>query len=230
MSEYLAETLSNLSLLSILMVFVAGIIASVTPCNLSTIPLLIAYIEKANGKGKESHMVKGKFILSLAFILGTATTFIVLGLLFSFLGELLGPVKEIIMYVAVVVIFLMGLILLELVPFNFHLSLDNTISKLKLNGAFGSYLFGTLMGFTTSQCATPVLLVILTFVMMNGNLLFGVLLMFAFALGRGVPILLIGTFSGIALSVNKLKRYSPIIQRLMGVMLIVFSFYLFWTA
>jgi len=86
------------------------------------------------------------------------------------------------------------------------------------------------MGFTTSQCATPVLLVILAYVMLQGKLLLGGLLLFVFALGRGVPLLLIGTFSGLVMSTVKFKQYSHVFQQIMGAILIALSFYLFWVA
>lgn len=123
-----------------------------------------------------------KLLLSIAYILGTATTFVSLKLLFSILGEILGPLKQILTYLAVIITFVMGLVLLEFLPFQLSVSFDKLINKLRIRGPFGSYLLGFLMGFTTSQCATPVLLIILAYVMLKGNLLFGGVLLFVFAL------------------------------------------------
>jgi cytochrome c-type biogenesis protein len=230
MNDLLAGVLENSVWLSIVIVFIAGILSSISPCNLSSIPLLIGYLEASEKKEKQLFTSNKRLNLSITFILGTATTFVSMGLLFSLLGEILNPVREVLTYLAVLVTFFMGLVLLNFLPFQFHFSFEKFISKLKFKGSLDSYLLGFLMGFTTSQCATPVLLVILTYVMLQGKVLFGGLLLFIFALGRGVPLVLLGTFSGMVLSVNRFKKYSYVFQYLMGAILITMSFYLFWIA
>jgi cytochrome c-type biogenesis protein len=230
MNELLAKVLENASWLSVIAAFLAGILSSISPCNLTSIPLLIGYIEASAKNEKHVLPFEKKLLLSTAYILGTATTFVNLGLLFSILGEILGPLKMILTYLAVIITLLMGLVLLEFLPFQLSVSFDKLIDKLKIKGPFGSYLLGFLMGFTTSQCATPVLLVILAYVMLKGNLFFGGALLFVFALGRGVPLVIFGTFSGLVTSMSKFKKYSQNIQRAMGVLLIIMSFYLFWIA
>lgn len=230
MNETLSRVLENSTELAVVVAFLAGILSSISPCNLSSIPLLIGYIEASTKEEKQYLSINYKLILSTTYILGTATTFVGMGLLFSLLGEILGPLKEILTYFAVIVTFVMGLVLLDILPFQFNLSFDKLINKLKIGGPIGSYLLGFLMGFTTSQCATPVLLVILTLVMLKGKLLFGGLLLFVFALGRGVPLVLIGTLTGVVISIPIIKKYTRYIQRSLGILLIIMAFYLFWVA
>lgn len=230
MNDLLARVLENSTELAVVAAFFAGILSSISPCNLSSIPLLIGYIEASAKKEKQSMSINKKLILSITYILGTATAFVGMGLLFSILGEILGPLKGILTYLAVIITFIMGLVLLDIMPFQLSLSFDKLISKLKIRGTQGSYLLGFMMGFTTSQCATPVLLVILTLVMLKGKLLFGGILLFVFALGRGVLLVLLGTLSGAVTSISKFKKYSQHIQRGMGILLIIMAFYLFWIA
>ncbi|MGJ7921747.1 cytochrome c biogenesis CcdA family protein [Neobacillus sp. LXY-4] len=230
MNELLEEVLKNSLWFSVIVTFLAGILSSISPCNLSSIPLLLGYLEASEKKENQFLPLKKKFFLSIFYILGTATTFVSMGLLFSLLGEILGPLKEVLTYLAVVITFIMGLVLLELIPFELSLSIDKLISKIKIKGFLGSYVLGFLMGFTTSQCATPVLLVILTYVMLEGKLLFGGVLLLMFALGRGIPLVILGTLSGMITSISKIKKYSQYIQHGMGVLLIIMSFYLFWIA
>lgn len=230
MNELLEDVLKNSLWFSIIVTFFAGILSSISPCNLSSIPLLLGYLEASEKKGNQLLPLKKKFFLSIFYILGTATTFVSMGLLFSLLGEILGPLKEVLTYLAVIITFIMGLVLLELIPFQLSLSIDKLISKIRIKGFLGSYVLGLLMGFTTSQCATPVLLVILTYVMLEGKLLFGGVLLLMFALGRGIPLVILGTLSGMITSISKIKKYSQYIQRGIGVLLIIMSFYLFWVA
>ncbi len=57
-----------------LLALIAGILTSVTPCSLSSVPLVIGYV---GGTGEKD--TKRSFRLSLAFALGMAVTFTALG-------------------------------------------------------------------------------------------------------------------------------------------------------
>ena len=60
--------------------FIAGVLTSITPCALSSIPLVIGYV---GGTGVAKQNPKRAFALSLVFVLGTAVTFTVLGTIAS---------------------------------------------------------------------------------------------------------------------------------------------------
>ncbi len=68
-----------------LLALVAGMLTSVTPCSLSTIPLVIGVV---GGTGQTE--TKKAFKLSLIFALGTAITFTLLGTIASLAGNLIG--------------------------------------------------------------------------------------------------------------------------------------------
>ena len=83
------ETLSTLIAesfwLAPLLALLAGVLTSVTPCALSSVPLVIGYV---GGTGNNDP--KKAFKLSLTFVLGMAVTFTVLGTIASLLGKLMG--------------------------------------------------------------------------------------------------------------------------------------------
>lgn len=64
---------------------VAGILTSINPCALSSVPLVIGYVG-----GMSGNETKRAFRLSLTFSLGMALTFTALGTAASLLGKLLG--------------------------------------------------------------------------------------------------------------------------------------------
>jgi len=82
-----------------------------------------------------------------------------------------------------------------------------------------------------SQCATPVLAAILTYVMsQDGALAYGAALLFVYALGRGVPIVLAGTFAGALKQLQSFGRWSPVIEKVSAVIIIGVGLYFLWIA
>ena len=68
-----------------LLALLAGMLTSVTPCSLSSIPLIVGYV---GGTGQAEP--KRALRLSLTFALGTAFTFTALGVIASMAGRLIG--------------------------------------------------------------------------------------------------------------------------------------------
>ncbi|NLH01724.1 MAG: cytochrome c biogenesis protein CcdA, partial [Clostridiales bacterium] len=83
--EHISELIARNAWLSPLMALFAGVLASFTPCSLSTVPLVIGYV---GGTGQTD--TKKAFRLSLVFVLGSAATFTVLGFIASTAGKLIG--------------------------------------------------------------------------------------------------------------------------------------------
>jgi cytochrome c-type biogenesis protein len=82
-----------------------------------------------------------------------------------------------------------------------------------------------------SQCATPVLAAILTYVMVQqGSLLYGGVLLFIYALGRGVPIVLAGTFAGALKQLRSLGRWSGAFEKASGGIILAVGLYFLWIA
>ncbi|MGL5032989.1 MAG: cytochrome c biogenesis CcdA family protein, partial [Microcystaceae cyanobacterium] len=79
--------LNHLSLLSITVIFLAGLLTSLTPCMLSMLPLTVAYI------GNSQSITKiNAFLQSLWFALGLATTLAGLGILAASVGKVYGQI------------------------------------------------------------------------------------------------------------------------------------------
>ena len=72
----IAISIQNNMWLAPLLALLAGILISFTPCSLSNIPLIIGYVGSAEEKN-----IKKAFRYSVIFALGTAVTFVSLGLI-----------------------------------------------------------------------------------------------------------------------------------------------------
>ncbi len=86
------------------------------------------------------------------------------------------------------------------------------------------------MGWWASQCATPILVAILGIAMAKGTLAYGALLLFAYALGRGVPIVAAGTFTSVVKALPAMERWTKWTEKVAGVVVIGVGIYFVWIA
>ena len=163
----IAQTISNHLWLAQLMALLAGVLTSITPCALSSIPLIIGYV---GGVGEKN--TKKAFAYSAVFSIGTAVTFVALGIIATSAGKLVGTSSPVWYMILGLLMILMALQTWEI--FNFIPSV-NLISQSKKKGFAGAFLAGILGGIFSSPCSTPVLIALLAIVAEEGNLLWGVL-------------------------------------------------------
>ena len=169
-------------------VFLAGVLSSASPCVLATIPLVVGFV----GGYADGDRWKA-FRYSLAFILGLSLTFTAFGAAAGLLGTMFGTLGGWWYAAAGTVAVAMGLQMAGLYEIRFPIRHDY---KPKRGGIIGSVLLGLFFGVVSSPCATPVLVVLLTFVAGKGQALYGVALLFTYAVGHSLLMLLAGTFTG----------------------------------
>jgi len=202
--------------LDLLAAFLGGIFMALTPCVYPLIPVTVGYIGVKSGGSR----VKG-FILSLNYVLGIAVTYSFLGLLASLTGKIFGAVSSnpITHIAAGAVIVVLGLSMLDLfaIPV-FHFVKTPEVRK---NNNFSAFLVGLVSGLVVSPCLTPVLGSILAFLTIKKSLAYGTLLLFTFALGMGLPLIIIGTFSAAFTGIPKLGRWMGYIKKALAIILIV---------
>lgn len=214
------------SILGYLLVFFGGLVTSIGPCNVAMIPLIIGYIG-----GSHELPRRQAFNISLVFAVGLAVTFMLLGVIAALLGGLLGGGTRIWYYLVAGVCFIIGLQMLGVL----HLSLPTWFGglrdKVKAKGLFGAFLLGLVSGLVASQCATPVLAAILTYVLaQKASLVYGAVLLFIYSLGRGVPIVLAGTFTGVLKNLAAARKWVELAEKASGVILLLVGLYFIWIA
>lgn len=221
----IASSLQNSSVwIELILALVAGILTSLTPCSLSSIPLIIGYV----GGTKEKNTKKA-LLYSIIFSLGMAITFVVFGIVATSTGKLLGSANTWWYYLLGTLMILMALQTWEV--FNFIPS-TNLLSKNKKRGVIGALLAGILGGIFSSPCSTPVLVVLLS-VVSSKDMLWGCLLMLVYAIGNSFLVIVAGTSLGFAQKLHHSNKYaiaSQIIKYITGFVILVFGLYMFWLA
>ena len=169
-------------------VFLAGVISSASPCVLATIPLVVGFVGGyANGDRMKA------FRYSLAFILGLSLTFTAFGAAAGLLGTMFGTLGGPWYLIAGAIALVMGGQMMGFYEIRLPIKRD---FKPKQGGIVGSFLLGLFFGVVSSPCATPVLVVLLTLVAGKGKVMYGVTLLFCYAIGHCLLMLFAGTFTG----------------------------------
>jgi cytochrome c-type biogenesis protein len=219
------SSLQNISLIGYGIVFLGGILTSLGPCNLATIPLIIGYVGGSRDLPRQR-----AFILSLAFALGLAITFMTLGILAALVGAWIGLGASWWYYLVAGICFVIGLQMLGVLHIDLPLLFGGLRQRVGWKGVPGALALGLISGLVASQCATPVLAAILTYVMAKGALVYGAGLLFVYALGRGLPIVLAGTFTGILKRMQAFGRWNAALEKAAGVVVIAVGLYFVWIA
>lgn len=208
------------------LVFFGGLLTASNPCVLAMIPLAIAYVSG----NRSVRSWKSGALFSLLFVSGLSLTFAVLGLVAALAGRLLGDVGPFWKYIVLVVCIVMGLHLLGFV--RFRSSLSNRI-QVRRGGAIGALLLGLLFGTVSTPCAAPILVVLLTYLAASeSSLAFGAFLLFCYALGHSVLILVSGISMGIVKHVIRSERFARVntwLQRGAGVLIMGVGIFLFFS-
>lgn len=207
-----------------LIVAIGGVLSSLLPCSLSSLPLVIGYV----GAGKRS--TKTAFGYSLLFALGMAVTFTVLAAIALALGNMIGSTSHIWYLVLALLMLVMALQMLgiiHIIPAS-YLQTKNT-----KRGAVGALVAGILSGFFSSPCSTPVLVAVLSIASMSASPAFSVALILCYALGYSILSVLAGTFVGFAGALSSKKGYGKIskaVEIILGLAILLLAFYLFYQA
>lgn len=223
--EFDLSVLETASVWGYLLVFLGGLVTSLGPCNLATIPLIVGYV------GGTKDLPRGRsFVLSSAFALGLAFTFMLLGIGAALIGGLFGAGGRWWYYLVAAICFLIGLNLLGVLQISLPTWFGGLRERIGLKGIPGALALGLVSGLVATQCATPVLVAILTYVMAKGAIVYGATLLFVYAIGRGAPVVLAGTFTGALKRLQSINRWSGLIEKVSGVIILFVGFYFLWTA
>lgn len=206
-----------------LLALLAGVLTSITPCSLSSVPLVIGYV---GGVGERN--TKRAFLYSAVFSLGTAVTFVTMGIIATSAGKLMGnssPIWYMLLGVLMVLMALQTWEIIRLIPS------VNLSGKRKKRGFVGAFAAGVLGGIFSSPCSTPVLIALLAIVAGNGSMAWGILLMLLYSIGHSVLVMIAGTCVGFVQRISgndKYQRAGNLLKILMGAVILLIGLYMFY--
>ncbi len=213
--------LGHLSIASIGIIALAGLLTSLTPCMLSMLPITVGYMGSYELETRWQAVAQ-----SVWFAVGLATTLAGLGIAASSLGWVYGQVGVGLPIIVSAIAILMGLNLLEALPlpplpsFNGTDFLQNNLPR-----SVKSYLLGLTFGLVASPCSTPVLATLLAWVGREGDPVLGASLLLAYTIGYVAPLMLAGIFTASIKRILELRRWSGWITPASGILLVGFGLF-----
>lgn len=207
------------ALVSVAAAFGGGLLAGLSPCVYPMIPIISAYVASRSTGNKS---VGGSFVLSLAYVAGMAVVYSILGMIAALTGSLFGRISTSPWALLIVanLLILYALNILELLPLPFPGRWSRAPREPGAGGVPGAFLIGAGSGLVASPCTSPVLMGLLTFVATNQSVVYGAALMFAFSMGMGALLIVVGTFSGLALALPRPGRWMVAVKKLMGLLML----------
>ncbi|MDA0319638.1 MAG: cytochrome c biogenesis protein CcdA [Proteobacteria bacterium] len=201
--------------------FLAGVISFLSPCVLPIVPPYLAYMSGISlSEATDNNKAVSVFLPAVFFVLGLSTVFLILGFTASALGTVFLSYQDILITISGLLVMGFGLHFLGILRIGF-LEREARFDASSQNGsAFGAYVLGLAFAFGWTPCIGPQLASILTLAASEGSVARGTTLLGVYALGLGVPFLLVALFlSRLSATLTWLKRHMQIIERLMGLLL-----------
>jgi cytochrome c biogenesis protein CcdA len=206
--------------LTISAAIIAGLLAGLSPCTLPTAVLVVGYV---GGSGEISRF--RCFSLTLSFVIGISLTLAVLGLIASGVGTVLQNLSYIYIILGIFMV-VMGLVVIGVLPWNFGLGQDSLIHFSGFrSGIIGAFLLGIPFALIASPCTIPITTAVLALAATKADLFFGFWFLLFYALARCLPLLLVGTFTGLLKSVLKGQAFLNGLQKFSGLVLIGLGVY-----
>ena len=195
---------------TLLLVFTAGLLTSLGPCNLSLLPVSLAYLAGFGGRGGQQ--VAPPWQRSLGFCSGVVAALVLLGSASALLGRLYGRTPGGLNIAVAVLALLMGLNLLGLLPLRLPAGPDPDRWRQRVPASLGPLAAGLDFGLAASPCTTPVLAVLLAWIGRSGSAGLGMVLLACFGAGQVLPLLLAGSLAAalpVLLALRPLSRWIP---------------------
>ena len=197
--------------------FGAGILSFLSPCVL---PLVPAFLVNIAGEAALSGRARARTLAhALAFVLGFSAVFTLLWVAIALVGALAGEMVYRLQQAGGVLLVVLGMHMLGLIRIPFLARRVDVRLEGGSSGLPRSFLIGTAFGVGMTPCVGPYLGAILTMVL-GLELAAGAVLLLAYALGMGVPFLVIATGIGSGAIVRVLSRNIRAIEVAGGVIVI----------
>src|SRR6185503_11119041 len=212
-------------MIEILLAILAGILTIAAPCILLPLPILFGTSVGQTSKTRP-----------LFITIGFVVTFAVLGLTLNLLIQNLGLSPNALRNGAAVILLILGFFMIWPTPFEkLTLHLSGLINKASQEGQkagtgnFGGFIVGVLIGIVWAPCAGPILGTILTLIAQQSDFVRAGILLIAYAIGAGIPMLAIA-YGGQALTtkVRGIAKYSHRLQQIFGLIIIALAIAIFF--
>ncbi len=213
--------------LSLWLAYGAGVFSFLSPCVLPLVPSYVAFItglsfEELTQGERQGGIRRIILIHSLLFILGFSTLFTALGASASFVGRFLAEHRDVIRIAGGILVILFGLFISGILSLAFLQREKKFHFQNKPLGYIGSFLVGVTFAAGWTPCVGPILSSILLYASTADDLKTGMLLLFFYSLGMGLPFFICSMALNTFLSFfQKAHRFLGLFTKVGGILLII---------
>lgn len=195
--------------------FLEGIITFISPCLLPMLPVYISYFA-----GGWERSVKKTLIGALGFVLGFTLVFVTLGALAGTLGSFLRQYQTMVNIVSGLAVIFFGLHYLGLFRISLFRGIRSNVDTDRM-GFFSSVLFGMIFSVGWTPCVGAFLGSALALASRQGHVAEGMLMLFVYSLGLGIPFVISAVLIDYLKSVFQwIKKHYGLVNRICGGFLI----------
>jgi thiol:disulfide interchange protein DsbD len=201
----ISAQLTSSPALAVLLLFLAGVLTSLTPCIYPMIPITAAIVG-GQSVGEEKAPRGRTVLLTLCYVVGLAVVYATLGVIAGISGTIFGTVStNPWLYFAMAnLLIVAALSMLDVIPVRLPSALVAKASTAGTAGRVsGALVMGAVSGLVAAPCSAPVMAAVLTWVTTTQRAALGFVYLLSFSLGMCALLVVVGLFSG---TVSRLPR------------------------
>jgi thiol:disulfide interchange protein DsbD len=201
----ISSQLSGSPAIAIGLLFLAGVLTSLTPCIYPMIPITAAIVGGQSADGSAAPRSRAVF-LTLSYVVGLAVVYATLGVIAGMSGTIFGTVSTNpwLYFVMANVLVIAALSMLDVIPVRLPSSLMARAASAGTAGRVsGALIMGAVSGLVAAPCSAPVMAAVLTWVTRTQRPVLGFVYLLSFSLGMCALLVAVGVSSG---SLSRLPR------------------------
>jgi thiol:disulfide interchange protein DsbD len=210
--------------------FLAGVLTSLTPCIYPMIPITAAIVGGTSADAAARAPRWRPVALTLVYVLGLALVYSILGLVAGMSGTLFGAISSNpwLYFAMANVLLIAALAMLDVLPVRMPAALVERASTAGTGGRMsGAFVMGAMSGLVAAPCSAPVMAAVLTWVTRTKSAWLGFIYLFAFSLGMCALLVAVGVSSGALARLPRAGMWMVRVKKLFAfVMLGVAEYYL----
>lgn len=196
--------------------FLEGIITFISPCLLPMLPIYISYF----AGGGEHDTIK-TLKCALGFVTGFTLVFVILGALAGTIGSFLREYQTAVNVISGVIVIIFGLNYLGVFKINLFKGTGRSVNTDNIR-FFSAMIFGMIFSIGWTPCVGAFLGSALMLASQQGHVLEGMLMLFVYSLGLGIPFVVSAILIEYLKSAfNWIKRNYKVINLISGSFLIL---------
>jgi cytochrome c-type biogenesis protein len=225
----ISSQLSNSPVLAVGVLFVAGVLTSLTPCIYPMIPITAAIVG-GQSIGESKPPRSRTILLTGSYVAGLAIVYATLGVIAGVTGTIFGTISTNpwLYFTMANVLVIAALAMLDVIPIRLPAGLVQKASTMGTAGRVsGAFTMGAVSGLVAAPCGAPVMAAVLTWVTTTQRAALGFVYLLSFSLGMCAILAAVGLFSGTVTRLPRAGQWMVWVKRAFAlIMLGVAEYYL----